>query len=56
MLTFAAGEIERFSAVPNPEKIILIFGGLIILGALIAWLSTFRAVQKYVRMSLDELY
>ena len=56
MLTFAGSEIQRFSAVPNPEKIMLIFAGLVILGALIAWLSTLRAVQKYVRMSLDELY
>jgi cell division transport system permease protein len=56
ILKFAGSEIEKFSAVPNPEKIALIFAGLIILGMLIAWLSTYRAVQKYVRMSLDELY
>ena len=56
LLRFAGSEIEKFSAVPNPEKIGLIFGGLILLGALIAWASTFGAVQRYVRMSLDELY
>ncbi|MEJ2005297.1 MAG: ABC transporter permease, partial [Cyclobacteriaceae bacterium] len=34
----------------------IIFGILVLLGVIIAVLSTFRAIRKYLRMSLDELY
>lgn len=34
----------------------LIFAGIIVTGVLISWLSTYRAVSKYLRMKLDDLY
>ena len=34
----------------------LLFIGLIVLGILISWWSTYRSVTKYLRMKLDELY
>jgi cell division transport system permease protein len=33
-----------------------LFGGLIITGILLSVLSTLQAVNKYLNMSLDELY
>lgn len=35
---------------------IVLFLGLLLLGVGISWISTFRAVTKYLRMKLDELY
>lgn len=34
----------------------LIFAVVIVTGVLISWLSTYRAVSKYLRMKLDDLY
>jgi cell division transport system permease protein len=37
-------------------KFALLFGGIILMGILISWWSTQRAVSKYLKMKLDELY
>jgi hypothetical protein len=34
----------------------IIFGALILLGTMIASIGTFKAVQKYLALSLEELY
>ena len=34
----------------------VLFLGLVVLGIFISWISTFRAVTKYLKMKLDELY
>ena len=34
----------------------VVLGGVLLLGILISWLSTYRAVSKYLRMKLDDLY
>jgi len=35
---------------------IILFAGIIALGMFISWLSTYRAVNRYLHMKLDELY
>lgn len=40
----------------DPMLMFLVFGGLLIFGMLIGLLSSYRAVSKYLKMSLDELY
>jgi cell division transport system permease protein len=48
--------IEGLAELQNIEEILLLFTGLLIIGALVAFFSTYRAINKYLKLSLDELY
>ncbi len=56
LLQYGNTKIDGLTALQNQEVLISIFIGLIILGMIIAALSTWRAMKKYLAMSLDELY
>ncbi len=53
---FANQKIEGLEQLQQQELILALYGILILLGALIAYFSTARAMNKYLKMSLDELY
>ncbi|MDW8157331.1 MAG: FtsX-like permease family protein, partial [Bacteroidia bacterium] len=46
----------RLSEMYSPIQILIIGGILIVLGVLLSVFSSFRAVNKYLSMNLDELY
>ena len=48
--------VDQLSELKQDLYIFALFSALIVLGGLIAWLSTMRAINKYLKMSLDELY
>jgi len=48
--------IEELGSIQNNELNLMLFGVLIVLGVVIAVVSTYRAIKKYLKMSLDELY
>lgn len=56
LMHYANNEIENLSTLQDPQKILYLLVGLLLLGAVIGFLSTFRSVRKYLKMSLDELY
>lgn len=56
LLMFATKRVEELSLIQNNQRLIILFGILIILGILVAVTSTYRAVSKYLKLSLDELY
>jgi cell division transport system permease protein len=56
LLTIATKKIEDLSLIQNNERLLLLLGALIIMGILVAVSSTYRAVSKYLKLSLDELY
>ena len=56
ILTFANQKVERLEELQQIEMILLLFVVLIALGAIISYASTARAMNKYLNMSLDELY
>ena len=56
LLQYAYSEINELAILKEQNGILLLFGGLIVLGIIIGLLSSFRAVSRYLRMSLDELY
>ncbi|GAA5022404.1 cell division protein FtsX [Marivirga lumbricoides] len=56
LLVYGDTKVEDLMALQNTEVLISIFVGLVIVGIFIAVLSTWRAMQKYLAMSLDELY
>ncbi|MFY0592371.1 cell division protein FtsX [Roseivirga sp.] len=54
--TLANQEVEGLEALQQEELVFALYGLLIILGAIIAYFSTLKAMNKYLKMSLDELY
>lgn len=55
-LQFLYGQVAELKELQQELYIFALFGGLILLGSLIALLSTSRAMNKYLKLSLDELY
>jgi len=48
--------VDSLSELLNTQIIFLILGGLVTLGALIGFISALLALNKYLKMSLDDLY
>ncbi|MFC2123971.1 cell division protein FtsX [Bacteroidota bacterium] len=56
LLQYGNQNIDGLDNLQNPIEIMSLFGLLITFGAIIGFLSTYRSVNKYLKMSLDELY
>lgn len=56
LMLYANEKIEDLSQLQDQKSLFLLFAALTFLGILVAFLSTYRAVRKYLKMSLDELY
>jgi cell division transport system permease protein len=56
LLQYGNQNIDGLTNLQNPLEIMSLFGLLIIFGAIIGFFSTYRSVNKYLKMSLDELY
>jgi cell division transport system permease protein len=52
----AVYNIPELSVLQEPVKIAMLLGGLVLLGLMIGLLSTAQAVNRYLGVSLDELY
>jgi cell division transport system permease protein len=56
VLSVATKKIEDLSYIQNNNRIIMLFATMLISGIIVAVVSTYRAVSKYLKLSLDELY
>jgi len=56
LLEYTKGNIEGFAMLQNTEMLVLLFVCLTVMGGILSLFSTLRAVNKYLNMSLDELY
>jgi cell division transport system permease protein len=56
LVYFANERIEALRLVQNQSRMTTLLGSLILMGIFVAVLSTYRAVSKYLKLSLDELY
>lgn len=56
LISFGNNRVEELRLIQNNDRLLLLFGLLLITGILVATLSTFRAIHKYLQLSLDELY
>lgn len=56
LISFANKRIEDLSLIQNSNRIAFLLGCLLLLGIFVATTSTYRAVRKYLKLSLDELY
>ncbi len=56
ILYYAKDTLDSLGITYNLEFAAIIFGGITIFGALLAWVSTFVAVKRYLKLKTDELY
>jgi cell division transport system permease protein len=56
LLSLATKRIEELSLIQNNERLLILIFVLIAIGIFVAVASTYRAVSKYLKLSLDELY
>jgi cell division transport system permease protein len=56
LISFATQRVADLSLIQNNNRLLLLLLFLMVLGMLVAFLSTYRAVSKYLKLSLDELY
>lgn len=53
---YAQREVADLKVLHDQEQFIILLGVLLLIGMLVAVLSTFFSISKYLRMSLEELY
>lgn len=56
VLYFAQKEFQEIMKLQNLETLVFLFSSVILLGILFNYISTFFAVNKYLRMEEDDLY
>ncbi len=56
LIYFATQRLEEIKLLQNNKLILLLLASLSLLGVMLALFSTYRAVHKYLKLSLDELY
>ncbi|MCG8309598.1 MAG: permease-like cell division protein FtsX [Cytophagales bacterium] len=56
LLTYANSVVEELKQLQSLNELLVLFGFMLALGLIIGMMSTYRAVKKYLKMSLDELY
>ena len=56
LLNFANRKIEDLASLQDLRMMFILFAALLVLGAIIGFGSTYRAINKYLKLSLDELY
>jgi cell division transport system permease protein len=56
LLQYAYFEMSELYLLRDEKQMFFLMGALVVLGSVIGFLSSYRAVRKYLRLSLDELY
>lgn len=56
LIEYAKSNVDGFNLLQNQQLLLLLFAGLVVFGAFLSLFSTLRSVNKYLNMSLDELY
>jgi len=56
LIEYAKSNVDGFNLLQNQQLLLLLFAGLVMFGAFLSLFSTLRSVNKYLNMSLDELY
>ncbi len=56
LLSFATKRIVELKLIQNNDRLLLLMASLLFFGILVAVISSYRAVNKYLKLSLDELY
>lgn len=56
LINYANKNFEDLIVLQNKEKMVTLMGGILLMGIIVAVVSTYFSIRKYLKMSLDELY
>ncbi|GHA57699.1 cell division protein FtsX [Pontibacter akesuensis] len=56
LMQYAYTQVTELQLLRNDEQTYILMGALVVVGLIIGFMSSYRAVRKYLGMSLDELY
>lgn len=56
LMNYGNSKIENLKDLQDDNSLLILFVGLIVIGILVGFFSTWWAVRKYLKLSLDELY
>jgi len=56
ILNYANNVIEELKQLQSTNELLMLLSFILVLGVVIGMISTYKAVKKYLKMSLDELY
>jgi len=56
ILYYANNRIEDLDQLQDQQSLAILFGGIVLMGMIVTYLSTYGAIKKYLKMSLDQLY
>lgn len=56
LIYYGNRRVEELKLLENQDRLLILLASLLALGIFVAALSTWRAVSKYLKLSLDELY
>lgn len=56
MVRYAHRNFEDLALIENKERMMMLFAALVVTGMIVAVTSSYFAIRKYLKMSLDELY
>ena len=48
--------LPELKVLSDPQTMVIIYGGVVLLGLIISWVCTFFAVRKYLNLNTDQLY
>ena len=53
---YAKQKVSDLTLLHNPDQFLILLSVMLLLGILVAVVSTYFSIQKYLKMSLDQLY
>ena len=56
ILRYGDSKVEELRLIENKDRVLILLACLLALGIFVAVVSTWRAVRRYLKLSLDELY
>lgn len=56
LLQYGNAKVEDLASLQNPKELLILAACLLVIGVMAGFASTYRAIKKYLKMSLDELY
>ncbi len=56
VIQYGHKRVEELDLLQNQDRLLTLLGSLLAMGIFVAVISTWRAVQRYLKLSLDELY
>jgi len=56
IMRYAYREIEELATLNDEKSVLILFVGILVIGVILATISTYKAISRYLKMSLDDLY